>query len=591
MARHIASVIALMCVTVAFGQGTAPKVPKKKDPAPAGYKKDDLRGFTLYFSEEVLKKDRDSKLERKPLEALERELIIVETVLPADKVKNLKAVPIWVEWDERIAMNNGRRGQAVAVFYGGHQSNLLGGDANPLKANAVTILSLRALTDEHQPKTDSGRCVTLHELAHAFHHLVVGSENPIVNAAYKQAMERKLYDKALYVATNEKEYFAEITCAYLDRLDYSPRTRDELKKLDAKGYEMLEKFWGKAPERKVPIAKGPKLSTADGDGKFNLTATTRDLKFGPTLVGEVPPKAEWNGRPIAILMFPAGSGRALAQLSKFDLWQSELRDFGLITVGAETDNAPAEIVSQITRQRNISYPITSDVNFGPTDGFRLPHALLFDHSGKCVFRGAPLDMEAHIRVAVGKALLAKLEKTAFEKPAQPVVELLENGAPIAQVISKLDQQTRATKKENTAELAALEEVLTERARKVFDAAVEKAKTDPIGAFFDTESMPTVYRGTSLEKPAFAFVNKLKGNPKVEWELRARGSLLAIKKIDTQLSGKDLAFNPRSLDFKENNSILLKQLADSVEKVRKGFPNTRAAEDAVKLAERWDVKLK
>src|SRR5687767_13310568 len=115
-------------LTVSAQTGTSAKSSKKKDDAPPGYRKDNLRGFTLYFSDEVMKEDAASTLERKPLEALERELIVVENVLPADKVKHLKAVPIWVEWDEALAMANGRAGRAVAVFYGGHQSNLLADD-------------------------------------------------------------------------------------------------------------------------------------------------------------------------------------------------------------------------------------------------------------------------------------------------------------------------------------------------------------------------------------------------------------------------------------------------------------------------------
>jgi hypothetical protein len=585
--------LALVVLTTAFvsAQGTAPKGPKKKDDSPAGYKKDNLRGFLLYFSDEVLKQDRDSKLERKPLEALERELIIVENVLPADKVKNLKAVPIWVEWNERLAMGNGRRGGAVAVFYGGHQSNLLGGDKNPVKANAVTILSLKSLTAEHQPKTDSGRCVTLHELAHAFHHFVVG-DNPLVSITYKQSMERKLYDKELYIATNEHEYFAELTCAYLDRLDYFPRNRDELKKHDPKAYEMMIKLWGPAPIRKDAVAtKGPKLPSPNGDGAFSLDATTKELKLGPKLVGELPPSSERAGRPLLVYIFRATSGRSLAVLPKLNALQAELGDFGLITIGAEAAGVPEEYARRIARERNIDFPLVDDADVDAEGGYVLPHAFLFDHNGQCVFRGSALDLEPHVRIAVGKAIVAKVGKESFGKPAQPVVDLLESGAPMTQVMSKLQAQLRATGKDSADELNAIQNVITEKAKQVLDAAIEKAKTDPIAAFFETERLPNAYRGTPIEKPAFEFVNKLKGNPKVEWETKARNTLPAIRKIDTQLSGKDLSFNPKSLDFKEDNSVLLKQLADAVEKLRKTYPTTRAADEALKYAERWDVKVK
>jgi hypothetical protein len=33
-------------------------------------------------------------------------------------------------------------------------------------------------------------------------------------------MERKLLDERSYAATNELEFFAEMTCAYYDQLDY-----------------------------------------------------------------------------------------------------------------------------------------------------------------------------------------------------------------------------------------------------------------------------------------------------------------------------------------------------------------------------------
>ncbi len=571
---------------------STPNGPKKKEVPPAGYKKDNLRGFTLYFSDEVLNQDRASSLDRKPLEALERELIIVETVLPADKVKKLKAVPIWVEWNEHLAMKNGRSGQAVAVFYGGHQATLLGSESNPLKSNAVTILSLKSLTAEHQPKTDSGRCVTLHEFAHAFQHHFLGDNNILISSTYRQAMERKLYDPGLYVATNDHEYFAELTCAYLDRLHYFPRTREELKKHDPKAYQLMEKLWGKVPEHKAALAgKGPKLPSPDGEGQFPLTTSTEKLELGTPLAGELPTASARKGRPVLVMLFPAANARALALLPRLADWNSELQDFGLITIGAETSGAPSEAVHRIVRERHINFPIVAGVRFGVAGTFRLPHALVFDHTGKCIFRGAPLDAEPYLRIAVGKAVVDRTGIKSFGKAAQPVVDLLELGKPMSEVFVKLQHQIRLTKKDAADELLALDGALTAGGKRILDEAADKAKTDPISAFFMTERIPVLYRGTSIEKPAFRLVNKVKGNPKVEWELRARGALVAVKKLDTQLSGKELSFDPRLPEFKDKNVLLLKQLADAIAKVLKAYPTTRAADEAVQIAERWDIKLK
>ena len=286
----------------------------------------------------------------------------------------------------------------------------------------------------------------------------------------------------------------------------------------------------------------------------------------------MPAVSDRKGRPILVLMFPATNARSLALLPKVAEWQTELQDFGLITIGTETSGAPSEAIQKIVRERNIKFPIVADVRFGVAGSFRLPHALLFDHTGKCIFRGAPLDAEPYMRIAVGKAVIDRTGNKSFGKAAQPVVDLLELGKPMNEVFIKLQHQIRVTKKSAADELVALDGALTAGGKRILDNAADQAKGDPIAAFFMTERLPVVYRRTSLERPAFRFVNKLKANPKVEWELRARALLVAVKKLDTQLSGKHLSFDPGLPEFKENNSVLLKQLADAVARIAQGVPN-------------------
>ena len=72
-------------------------------------------------------------------------------------------------------------------------------------------------------------------------------------AAYKQAMDRKLYEsvkhvdgstRRAYAATNEYEYFAELTEAYFGRNDFFPFRRGELKAHDPEGYALMVRAWG-----------------------------------------------------------------------------------------------------------------------------------------------------------------------------------------------------------------------------------------------------------------------------------------------------------------------------------------------------------
>jgi hypothetical protein len=98
--------------------------------------------------------------------------------------------------------------------------------------------------------------LVLHELAHAFHHRVLGNDHAGIKAAYAQAKAGGRYDRVerqdsegrkrldrAYALTNPQEYFAETTEAFFGRNDFFPYTRDELKSHDAAMFTLLETLW------------------------------------------------------------------------------------------------------------------------------------------------------------------------------------------------------------------------------------------------------------------------------------------------------------------------------------------------------------
>lgn len=241
------------------GQGVtkssaAEKSGPQKKPSPTaepvpGYRYRVIQGFHVLIKEVVLEHDSDARYQRTPLEVLEMELKLISGLLPSQPLTLLRTVPIWVEWKQP-----GHPG-AVAVYHGGPTDRtrlrnvvfVFENLEQRAKSNAIEIVDMESLTEEHQPAVDSGRCVLLHELAHAVHHHLIDYDNPHVKAAYRQAIERGLY-RDCYASTNEMEYFAELSCAYFDRLDYEPRSQDELRRYDPIGYQMMELTWG-TPER------------------------------------------------------------------------------------------------------------------------------------------------------------------------------------------------------------------------------------------------------------------------------------------------------------------------------------------------------
>lgn len=283
--RRIALV--LMGSIILSATGIAQPPAKSKPSAPAskpvdrkkllttpvpGYTLKKIEGFDVLIHDRVLKHNDDSNYLRKPLDVLELELGTVVRVLPKKLEQALTAVVIWAEWDDETDPDYGR---AVAKYYGvsgGLSFWSLSNNKHPGKANNVEIVSVKSLTEEHQPKVKAERCVILHEFAHAVHFQVIGTRNDSVRATFAAARERGLYTESRtidgvsvskpYASTNEHEYFAELTCCYMDKLHYYPFTRDDLKTHDPNGFKLMEAVWGKADKLDAQI-KSENAKAAD----------------------------------------------------------------------------------------------------------------------------------------------------------------------------------------------------------------------------------------------------------------------------------------------------------------------------------------
>lgn len=204
------------------------------------YETREVRGWTVLVNPEVLKHRDDAKA---TLAELDAQLKKIAEVVPEKPRAELRKVRIWVEWE---AKPNG-----AAEF---HPSLgwLKDHGYNPDKARAVEINNARNMVKwsrQTQP------WMVMHELAHAYHFRVLGDKYEPLQAAYKQAKERKLYDAVekvgrkekvkAYALTDPAEYFAELTEAYFGQNDFYPFAREELEKHDPVGFELMKKAWGR----------------------------------------------------------------------------------------------------------------------------------------------------------------------------------------------------------------------------------------------------------------------------------------------------------------------------------------------------------
>ena len=227
-----------------------PSQSRPKTESSIGYYNRRIHGFNVTISRHAY--DESDAVDGRPIGYVEQELGRLADLFPPKALERLRRVPVWVEWDHiPPGMPN-----VLAVYYGPLGESLFTEGVDPRKSKAVCFTSLKASYKAHaQGRTR--QLVLLHEFGHATHDRVLGLDNTLIRNAFEQATTRRLYQNlrlpngkvgAGYAATNEAEYFAELTCLYFDRLDYEPHDRAGLRNYDSVGYELMTRVWGTPEE-------------------------------------------------------------------------------------------------------------------------------------------------------------------------------------------------------------------------------------------------------------------------------------------------------------------------------------------------------
>ncbi|USN98136.1 MAG: hypothetical protein H6810_08060 [Phycisphaeraceae bacterium] len=203
-------------------------------------------GFRTRIKSELID---EPELCARVLDTLTDDLARIDQAVPAPPMAALRGrVVIWIE-KQGATVPGGMSGRGMVYHPSGEWLEEHGLD--PARAHGVEIVRARDFLDwrREQPM------MLLHELAHAYHHLI-GLENASVTGAYEAARASGDYDSVGYVLdkggegrpayamNNPTEYFSELTEAYFGRNDYEPFDREGLKAFDPRGYEMIKQAWG-----------------------------------------------------------------------------------------------------------------------------------------------------------------------------------------------------------------------------------------------------------------------------------------------------------------------------------------------------------
>jgi hypothetical protein len=233
-ANMIRTTAALACVALLTASVAAQDIPKL-------HTQRDVEGWTVHIDNRLLAGD-DKQLGEHALRLLANRLYDIKHVVPADKVKVLQKVPIWLDKSHgklRPAQYHPSKGWLKS---NGFSEDLARAVHIPVAADFSSVGHQRV-----QPWS------VMHELAHAYHDQVLGFEHAEIKAAFerykisgkgKNVLHINGKKTQHYALTNEKEFFAEMTEAYFGHNDFYPFNRAELKEDQPELFDVLTKIWG-----------------------------------------------------------------------------------------------------------------------------------------------------------------------------------------------------------------------------------------------------------------------------------------------------------------------------------------------------------
>lgn len=214
---------------------------KSDDPrlAVEGYHTQTIEGWPVRVSDRLMR-ELPGKT-RRAIDLLTQQLQTIVTVVPGDKLPLIQCVPIW--------LSPKYEGVRPTAEYHAGEGWLRRAGRKPELAECVELTNIDIFEKENRRMP----MMILHELAHAYHHQVLGFDHARVQAAYERALASGSYEtvqrhngkmERAYGMNNHKEYFAESSEAFFGTNDFFPFNRDELREHDPQIDHLLVEIWG-----------------------------------------------------------------------------------------------------------------------------------------------------------------------------------------------------------------------------------------------------------------------------------------------------------------------------------------------------------
>lgn len=216
----------------------------EEKPKPTSHTERKLEGWTVRVDDRLLSGDGANQ-GTQALSLLGARLIAIRMIVPEPQLSKLRSVVIQLDLTHGALQNMQYHVSADWLKDNGYSVSL---------EKCVHIPDAAAFCSPFLNRRQPW--AVLHVLAHGYHDLVLGFDEPRIKAAWEAFCASGRYNYVLtsvggkqrhHALTNKKEFFAEMTETYFGSNDVYPFVAGELQSLEPELFSLLTEIWGPLP--------------------------------------------------------------------------------------------------------------------------------------------------------------------------------------------------------------------------------------------------------------------------------------------------------------------------------------------------------
>lgn len=324
---------------------------------------------------------------------------------------------------------------------------------------------------------------------------------------------------------------------------------------------------------------------------FNLDVKAEGIELGAPVLGPKLSPGDLKGHVVLLEFWGRNCAPCLTSLPHVTKLSEDYGAFGLVVIGAHAQEGTAEQIRDRARSRGVSFSVVERARVKDGNDFKgIPHCMLFDQNGKCLYRGSPNEIDAKVRDAVGRALAEKIDGTPT-RTMKPLVDNLKKGQAPAPILQKAVSLSKMSEKDTANQAKSFVSKLTSLADKQLKDTENLRSEDPILMLPRLARLSADFKGTPPGTKAGELLKEMKKDKAVIGELTARPMLEKIRAVDSALQAVVKDGDPKAPEFQKSQSAVLKQLQAAIKQLKKTAAEAPSTKEALEIGEKYGLNVK